>query len=172
MDTLLLVGVVVLIVGILCVKLAAKPDVRDNNGPWPFYSRKILSQPEQVLYFRLCSALSNQYIVLAQVGLSRILGVKKGNDFHTWNNRINRMTVDFVICNKDASVIAAIELDDASHQKQQRRIADAKKDKALSSANIKVIRWPVNAIPNEADIRAEFARSLPEETIPFKLEER
>ncbi len=160
MELILLVGVVVLIVGGLCVKLAARPDQRDRDGDsdnrdsWPYYSRRILSRPEQVLYFRLCSALSDQYIVLAQVGLSRILGVKKGNNFYTWNNRINRMTVDFVICNKDSSIIAVIELDDSSHQKAPRRIADAKKDKALKSAHIKVIRWPVNAMPNEADIRA------------------
>lgn len=124
-----------------------------NREPeiWPFYARKPLSNPEQVLYFRLLKALPN-HMVLAQVQLSRFLGVKKGNNFQSWLNRINRMSADFVICNKDANVIAVIELDDATHTSQKRQEADAKKDKALNSAGLKVIRWNVKAIPNETEI--------------------
>jgi len=59
--------------------------------------------------------------------MSRVLGVKKGFRFHEWNNRINRMSYDFVICDKAATVIAAIELDDKSHEREDRRESDAKK---------------------------------------------
>src|ERR1700676_5803384 len=62
---------------------------------WPFYVKHLLTQPEQVLYHRLVKALPN-HIVLAQVQVSRVLGVKKGSRFHEWNNRINRMSYDFV----------------------------------------------------------------------------
>lgn len=155
MGALLILAIGVLFVYALCVlrfRISEDTDT-DTDGPWPFYARKLLSKPEQVLYFRLCNALP-QHIVLAQVGLSRILGVKEGNNFHQWNNRINRMTADFVVCNKDASILAVIELDDASHEKEQRRQADAKKDIALASANIRMIRWQAKAMPNEEDIRA------------------
>jgi len=67
------------------------------------------------LYHRLVKALPN-HIVLAQVQVSRVLGVKKGFRVHEWNNRINRLSYDFVICDKAATVIAAIELDDKSHE--------------------------------------------------------
>jgi very-short-patch-repair endonuclease len=67
--------------------------------------------------------------------------VKKGNNFQKWFNRINRMSADFVVCAKDASVLAVIELDDATHEGQQRKAADAKKDKALSAAGIRIVRW-------------------------------
>lgn len=153
MEILWIVAICVLFAYVLCVVRFGKSGDRDTDGPWPFYARKPLSKPEQVLYFRLCNALP-QHIVLAQVGLSRLLGVKKGNNYHEWNNRINRMTADFVVCNKDASILAVIELDDASHEKEQRRQADAKKDRALASANIKMIRWQAKAMPNEEDIRA------------------
>ena len=82
---------------------------------WPFYVRKLLSQPEQVLYHRLIHALP-EHIVLAQVQVSRVLGVKKGFNFHEWNNRINRLSYDFVVCGKDSTVIAVIELDDKTHE--------------------------------------------------------
>ena len=77
-----------------------------QGGPWPFYVKRPLTQPEQVLYHRLICALP-EHIVLAQVQVSRVLGVKKGANFHEWNNRINRLSYDFVVCGKDSTAIAA-----------------------------------------------------------------
>lgn len=142
--------ILIIAVAFFGVFLKAKSKSREPEI-WPFYARKPLSNPEQVLYFRLLKALPD-HMVLAQVQLSRFLGVKKGNNFQSWLNRINRMSADFVICNKDANVIAVIELDDATHNSQKRLEADSKKDKALSSVGLKVIRWNVKAIPNENEI--------------------
>lgn len=122
---------------------------------WPFYAKKPMSVPEQTLYFRLKKALPDN-IILAQVGLSRLLGVKKGNNFQAWYNRINRMSADFVVCAKDSRIVAVIELDDATHERDDRRAADAKKDRALSAAGIRVIRWQAKALPNEEAISIEF----------------
>ena len=155
--------VLVLVVGVLAVLaiafLVLKRRASSGTGdePWPFYAKKPLSQPEQVLYHRLVAALP-ECIVLAQVQLSRVLGVKKGFNLHEWNNRINRMSVDFLVCLKDSTVVAAIELDDKTHEKQSRIEADAKKDKALSAAGIVIVRWNVSALPDENAIRLAFAK--------------
>lgn len=141
----------------IAIVFLARAKQRGGDGAWPFYAKKPLTQPEQVLYHRLIKALP-EHIVLAQVQLSRILGVKQGNNFHEWNNRINRMSLDFVICGKDASIVAAIELDDKTHQKDSRREADEKKNKALASAGVKLVRWQVNAMPDEAGIRLALGR--------------
>lgn len=142
--------VILLFLAVLAVK---KKSATSDPETWPFYQRKPLSVPEQVLYFRLVNALPG-HIVLGQVQLSRLLGVKKGNNAQAWLNRINRMSADFVICNKDSSILAVIELDDASHNGEKRKQADAKKDNALASAGIKIHRWHVNAIPDESAIKA------------------
>ncbi len=154
----LLVIVVVAVVAILAIA-KAKSQGGLGDEIWPFYAKKPLSQPEQVLYFRLVQALP-EHIVLAQVQLSRLLGVKKGNNYQAWFNRINRMSADFVVCNKDSSIVAVIELDDATHQKEDRKAADTKKDKALSSANIRVVRWQAKAIPDTAAIKATFMPNI------------
>jgi hypothetical protein len=127
-----------------------------GDTPWPFYPKKPLTQPEQILYHRLVAALP-EHIVLAQVQLSRVLGVKKGFNFHQWNNRINRMSLDFVVCLKDSTVVAAIELDDRTHEKASRVEADAKKKKALSAAGVALVRWSVSALPDENAIRRALA---------------
>lgn len=150
MNTILLIVIFAVIILIALVILKKKG--AGDTGEWPFYPRKPLSQPEQILYFRLAKALPD-HIVLAQVQLSRLLGVKKGNNYQAWSNRINRMSADFVVCAKDSSILAVIELDDASHTAKSRKEADAKKDKALNSAGVTLHRWNVKAIPDEAAIR-------------------
>jgi hypothetical protein len=125
------------------------------TGEWPFYAKKALTKPEQVLYYRLVAALP-EFIVLAQVQLSRVLGIKKGHNSNHWNNRINRMSLDYVVCLKDFTVVAVVELDDKTHLKAHRIDADSKKEKALTSAGIKLLRWNVVGLPDEAAIRKAF----------------
>lgn len=153
------VNVSLLILGVAVIAMILIVKIRSNGGHvdsiWPYYAKRPLSQPEQVLYFRLVQALPER-IILAQVQLSRMLGVKKGNKYQAWLNRINRMSVDFVICNKDYSVVAVIELDDKSHQRDDRRAADAKKDRALTSAGITIVRWQAKSIPNVTMIQSIF----------------
>ncbi len=148
---IVLIALVVIILAI--VKRCGASDV--SNVPWPFYAKKLLTQPEQILYHRLVAALP-QCIVLAQVQLSQVLGVNQGFNFSVWNNRINRMSLDFIVCLKDSTIIAAVELDDKTHEKEIRIKADAKKGKALSAAGIELIRWHVSALPDEKAIREAF----------------
>ena len=152
--------VLFIVAGIVLAVLKKRGSVGYGDRPWPFYAKKPLTQPEQILYHRLVKTLP-ECIVLAQVQLSRVLGVKKGFNFGEWNNRINRMSLDFVICLKDSTVVAAVELDDRSHQKASRVEADAKKEKALSSAGVPLVRWQVNALPDEAAIRQAFTTQQP-----------
>ena len=135
-----------------------------TDAPWPYYAKRPLSQPEQVLYHRLVSYLP-EHIVLAQVQVSRVLGVKKGFNFHEWNNRISRLSYDFVVCSKDSTVLAAIELDDKSHESTSRAETDRKKERATSAAGVRLIRWHVKALPDQAAIQAAFSQRQPKPAI-------
>jgi hypothetical protein len=66
---LLLVFVVVVVVVLALLKAKAQGGGAGDEE-WPFYAKKPLSQPEQILYFRLVQALPD-HIILAQVQLSR-----------------------------------------------------------------------------------------------------
>ena len=127
----------------------------NENGPWPVFAKKPLSAPQQLLYFRLVKALP-EHIVLAQVPMSRFLGVKGSKNVHAWNNRIHRLGVDFVVCAKDARVLAVVELDDAAHKSAEQLRTDEKKSRALESAGVRMIRWQARSLPDEAAIRTEL----------------
>ncbi len=157
MKMLIVTLVLLAVVAAVLVMLKRRGSSGSGDAPWPFYAKKPLTQPEQVLYHRLVAAMP-ECIVLAQVQLSRVLGVKKGFSFNEWNNRINRMSLDFVVCLKDSTIVAAIELDDKTHEKASRVEADAKKEKALSAAGVALVRWQVSALPDENAIRQAFAK--------------
>ena len=151
---LLLVVLIVSAAVVLVVRKKGAP--AGDDGPWPFFVKRPLTPVEQVLYHRLVKALP-EHIVLAQVQVSRVLGVKKGFKFHEWNNRINRLSYDFVVCSKDSAVLAAIELDDKSHDAADRVETDRKKERATSAAGVRLIRWHAKSLPDQAAIQAAFA---------------
>lgn len=148
----------------LVVLLARKPSSKkainkdniDDMKVWPYVARELMTAPERQLYGRLRQALP-EYVISSQVQLSRIIDVAPDAEKHAWLNRINRMSVDFVVCAADGSkILAAIELDDSSHNLPERIKADSKKDKALRSAKVPIIRWPVKGMPDARQIRADF----------------
>ena len=150
-STVIIVSILFLLVAGTAAAIRKKKSGSEPTGPWPLYAKKILTQPEQVLYHRLVKALPN-HDIFAQVQLSRALGVKKGFSFHEWNNRINRMSLDFVVCTKDSSIVTAIELDDSTHERKDRIDADNKKQKALDAAGIRLVQWNVKNLPDEITI--------------------
>jgi len=77
-----LIGLLLLAIAVILGLLRSRGDAAPS-GRWPYFAKKALSRPEQVLYFRLVRALPDN-IVLAQVQLSRILGVKRGSDYQSW----------------------------------------------------------------------------------------
>jgi hypothetical protein len=50
-------------------------------------------------------------------------------------------------------VSAVIELDDRSHERRDRQDADARKNKALADAGIRLVRVPAGALPSEEKLR-------------------
>ncbi len=111
---------------------------------WPVFPKKVLTPVEQQLYHRL----------VAQVAFSQLVGVKKGENFTAIWNRYNRLTADFVICSKDFSIAAVLELDDRSHDNPARQDADRRKAAICEAAGIPLHRLNVNPLPNEAELRA------------------
>ena len=121
----------------------------------PYYKARVMSRSEQSLYWKL-RILLPEHIILAQVQASRVLRIEKGSDYMKWFNRISQTSYDFVICDKSANPLAVIELDDSSHDSDKRRSDDARKDKALRSATLPIIRWRVGRIPSDTEIQRMF----------------
>jgi hypothetical protein len=115
--------------------------------------RHLLSERERALYQRLVQSLPD-HVVLAQVQLLQVLKFRRRRRPYAVLNRISQLSLDFLILNPDTSPVAAIELDDVTHELGDRRRTDANKSHALKSAGIPLIRWTARNLPDTAAIRA------------------
>jgi hypothetical protein len=153
---------IVLVAAALSV-LAAKFKPRDGSltKPWPLEAkRQLLSERERALYQRLVESLPH-HIVLAQVQLLQVLNFQRGRRSQAILNRISQLSLDFLILNPDTSIVAAVELDDSTHARDDRRQADARKSHALQSAGVPLIRWNAKSLPNASAILAALPAARP-----------
>ncbi|TAN53614.1 MAG: DUF2726 domain-containing protein [Methylococcaceae bacterium] len=158
-DRILLYIVGALVAALLLLLAAMRlwlvGDKDDTKQVWPFFCKRPLTEVEQTVYHHLVKALP-EHIILSQVQLAQLLGVRKGYNFQEWYSRISHLSADFVVCAKDASVIAVVELDDGNRDRGERQAADLLTHKALAAANVRLLRWQVWALPDEKEIRRQL----------------
>lgn len=116
---------------------------------------RLLSKHENLFRNILKTGLPGHEI-FANVRLADIVKVQRkhrGNK-NTWLFRnIAQYHIDFLVCDKDTSIIAAFELDDPSHDTNDGERRDAKKDECLNAVGIKLIRIRVENMPKHAEIK-------------------
>ena len=120
---------------------------------WPLRPRSLLTEREQQLYERLV-AIFPHHVVFPQVALSQMIELAPGAaNRQSIQNRFFRLVADFVLCNRDFSVVAVIELDDPTHKRADRQSADARKTKALTSAGLRLVRIPAGPVPSHEELQ-------------------
>jgi uncharacterized protein DUF2726 len=145
-----------IIIGI--VLLIASRQSAGPQAPLRYQQVRPLSDAEQALYWRLVEALP-ECVILSQVTFSRFMkpdtgGVAPVREYHALRNRISQKTIDFLVCLRDFTVVAAIELDDSSHVEA----SDHARDELLRAAGIAVLRMPSRDMPSVARLRELFTR--------------
>lgn len=123
------------------------------DAPWPVSARNLLTDREHSLYQRLLS-LYPDHKIFVQVALSQLIDVDQSHpESESIRARYKQLVADFVLCRSDLSVVAVIELDDRSHERADRQAADARKNKALADAGIRLVRIPAGSLPSEGHLR-------------------
>jgi len=122
------------------------------------YEKKsaVLSKNEQEWYWRLVEALPRN-VILAQVNMTSCINTK--NDQASFGT-ISQKSLDFIICNKEMNIVAAVEIDDASHNSQSAMKRDNTKNQALDAAGIKLIRWKAMPVATKEEIIKKFANAI------------
>lgn len=129
---------------------AERPNPFDGETALPYTPRPIMTLTELQVYDKLLQALPD-YMVFAQVQVSRVVQSPDEDNLY-WFNFINRLSYDFVVCRTDGTPLAAIEIDDDTHEMQERQEADTRKDLATRAAHIEILRWDVREIPTVRQI--------------------
>lgn len=159
--------IVMAVIGLLIsVFLKSKPALDSNTDQTkPYISKNPLTKTESIFYHRLVEALP-EYVALAQVQLSSFIKVDRTkinwNETYRWQNEIGQQSVDFLICQKDFSIVTAIELDDKTHVNDDAIKRDNKKNVNLATAKIPLIRWHAEDLPSIAMIQSRLKPSTDE----------
>ncbi|WP_201527765.1 MULTISPECIES: DUF2726 domain-containing protein [Psychrobacter] len=139
-----------------------KPVRGDDLAIWPFAPMPIMTDTEVIFFHKLKNVLP-EYHIFVQVQLSRIItgNSEKASERSFWFNRICRQSVDYVIVDVDAqTTLVAIELDDWTHNSKVSQKADDKKDKALASAGIPIVRFHAERMPSADMLRYELIQVI------------
>ena len=86
---------------------------------WPPQATRVLNHPERAAFALLVRALPD-YMILAQVPLSRFLNVPKRHSYADWLRRLGYQCVDFAVCDMNAQVVAVVELQPAAPRVTER----------------------------------------------------
>ena len=119
---------------------------------------KLLNNGEKQLYFLMCNGMP-KFIVLAQVSMSQIFHIKESEKYKQIGE-IGRKSVDFLICRKDFSIVAAIELNSKYHDNWKQRMSDETKKRTLEEAGIPLLIYRQGELPTIESLRKDVAHAI------------
>lgn len=123
------------------------------------YKRKdfLITKKENEFFNILTEILNNEYYIFPQVHLDAILDYKVvGQNWKAAFRHINEKSVDFVICDKAyLKPLLAIELDDKSHEREDRIERDINVERIFMEVDMPILR-----IQNSVSLNKEEVKNL------------
>ncbi len=145
---------------------AGAGDRIDTLIGWPPQATRVLNHPERAAFALLVRALPD-YMILAQVPLSRFLNVPKRHSYADWLRRLGYQCVDFAVCDMNAQVVAVIELQPPTPRVTERaRKRLARMARTLKAAKIPLQVWAEQSLPTAESVRELIVPRPPVQTLP------
>lgn len=141
-------------------------DGLDTLQAWQPTPTRVLTAQERLAYAVLVKALPD-YIVLAQVPLSRFLKVPTRNSYAEWLARVGSLCADLLVCDHSSQVIAVVDVRMQPHQASERnRRRHERIRRVLKAAGIPLHVWYENALPTPEEVREAIAPPAPSDEAP------
>ncbi len=149
MDILLTFWPIALLAAIILFRFLKD---KNNGGDRPAgtkteykYQKKpfLVTNAEQSFFKRIEGVISDEYYVFPQIPLSALVDHKVvGQNWKSAFAHVNRKTIDYVICDRDnLKPLLAIELDDWSHDKDDRINRDFEVERILKESGLPLVRF-------------------------------
>lgn len=160
MELLILVVGIVIVISVVGTVIDKK---YQSKSPVYTYARKdaIMTTVEAAFYSRLLSVAGDKYYIFPQIHLSALLrNQTKGRYWKAAFQRINRTSVDYVLCDKETMrPVYAVELDDSTHDAPKRRARDTGVEKMFIDVGMPLVRFRNVGDMTDEDITEHFLAS-------------
>ena len=151
------VGVIVLLLLARIVQYITEPTVYIESV------ESLVTPAEQRFYEALDEAVDGRLLILSKVRVADLLSVTSESRSARYRvfRSIASKHVDFVLVEaKDLRPLAAIELDDSTHRRLDRRKRDELLDDLFAKANLPLIRFKTGSTYNPRSIEAQIEQAL------------
>jgi hypothetical protein len=164
-PAILLVIALLVVMILVVVKLAVAPKGSGESGNGSDYELRVLFSPaERSFLGALENSLPDGVGLLAKVRLGDVFKPRKGlsPSLRTRaNNRLNQKHVDFLLVKtNDVSPLAGVELDDSSHQRDDRMTRDKFVDEVFAACKLPLIHVMAKSSYNTSELREMVAGAL------------
>ncbi len=164
-----IIFVVIIIVGfaianeVIDRKKQTGEEKKENKSPY-HYKRKdfLMSRPEHEFFDVLIESVGNRYYVFPQVHLATFLDYKiVGQNWKGAFRHIDEKSVDFVLCDKAyIKPLLAIELDDRTHDRGDRKERDGVVENILKEACLPLLRFENHGHFGKSEITQRISEIL------------
>ncbi|NLE45216.1 MAG: DUF2726 domain-containing protein [Chloroflexi bacterium] len=131
---------------------------------YPYYLRDdFLTAAEHSFYLVLKQAVEDWTVVCPKVSLSDIFYAKSSDhgEYRTYTNKIDRKHIDFLLCEPGTMrPMAGLELDDKSHERDDRQARDDFVKRVFDAAGLPLVRVRVRRQYRVNELRAELRSRL------------
>lgn len=143
-------------------KTTETEEIKENNTNLSNYMKKdyVMTQTELIFYRELKKITDKlELSIFPQVNLERIINVKENKNAD--RNRIKSRSIDYTIVNnKNCRIVCCIELDDYTHNYQNRTERDNFINELFDSVGIKLHRVKVSNYYNIEELENKIKESL------------
>lgn len=130
----------------------------DNHYNDSYEKKEYLMTRNELKFYKQLKKITDklELTIFAQVSLYQVIRNKNFKDF----NKIKSKSIDFVITENNGKIKMCIELDDKSHNKNNRIERDNFINEIFNQANIKLLRIPVQDFYNLENLELKIKESL------------
>jgi hypothetical protein len=133
----------------------------------PYVRRKYFFSAAERSFYEILRRLAPGHTVFAKVRLADLVNVTKGaSSWQSHFNRIDRKHLDFILCDGDLAPVVAIELDDRSHDDEERQSRDLFVDRVLASVSLPIVRVRAKHAYKLEEVRRALSPHVPAQPSP------
>ena len=116
----------------------------ENKNKFPYILSPALLSPKEKSFYNSLKPITDELglIILCKMRLADIVQVpKETKDSIRWFNYIKAKHIDFVICDQNFKLVKLVEVDDRTHQYENRKKRDEFVNKIFEQLNVKLLHY-------------------------------